>query len=260
MNRNNDRLNLENSANLVNKNQPSLACFFNSLARESQSVQLLHNQDGEHSYQLPLSQSRSIHIPLSYYSTLGSHEYRLPAQLLTEQGTEELTPEQLIEHIVNEPALVGVVSEEQKSIFAKRVLESHHNTQQAVDHSPYQQQLFNNQLDFKTAEQGLLIGHSFHPAPKSREQFSLSDAKRYSPELGGEFKLFWLAINQEIVTTGSSTGIDFTKRLEALVAHDPILVDALHNALQQGKNTASCPSVAMACDGRQPINKRLHSN
>ncbi|NVJ56152.1 MAG: N(2)-citryl-N(6)-acetyl-N(6)-hydroxylysine synthase [Vibrionaceae bacterium] len=235
MNRNNDRLNLENSENLVNKNQPSIACFLNSLARESQSVQLLRNQDGSHTYQLPLSHSRTIQIPLSYYSTLGSHEYRLPAQLLTEQGAEELTAEQLIEHVVNEPALVGVVSDEQISIFTKRVFESHSNIQQAVEHSPYQQQLFNDQLDFKTAEQGLLIGHSFHPAPKSREQFSPSDAKRYSPELGGRFKLVWLAINQEIITTGSSAGIDFSKRLEALVAHDPTLANALHNALQQGK-------------------------
>ncbi|NVD08562.1 N(2)-citryl-N(6)-acetyl-N(6)-hydroxylysine synthase [Vibrio sp. JPW-9-11-11] len=235
MNRNNDRLNLENATNLVNTNQPAIACFLNSLARESHSVQLLCHQGGEHIYQLSLSGERTIHIPLSYYSSLGSHEYRLPALLLNQQGVETLTPEQLISCIVNEPALVGVVSDAQKQTFIKRVLESQRNTQQAIEHSPYQQRLFNAQLDFKTAEQGLLIGHSFHPAPKSREQFTLTDAKRFSPELGGKFKLVWLAINQDIVITGSSAGVDFDQRLNTLVAHDVTLTQALKDAAQQGK-------------------------
>ncbi|MEL7291413.1 MAG: IucA/IucC family protein [Pseudomonadota bacterium] len=235
MNRHNDRLNLESSTHLVNTNQPSMTCFLNSLARESQSVQLLCHQSGDHIYQLSLANERTIHITLSYYSLLGSHEYRLPALLLTPQGVEALTSEQLLHHIVSEPALVGIVSEEQKQLFIKRVLESQRNTEQAIKHSPYQQHLFNAKLDFKTAEQGLLIGHSFHPAPKSREQFTLTDAKRFSPELGGEFKLVWLAINQDIVSTGSSAGVDFNQRLKELVAHDVTLSDALNDATAQGK-------------------------
>lgn len=178
MNRNSDRLKLKSSANGIDTNQPSIACFLNALARESESVQLLCSNDGSHLYQLPLSNSQTLHIPLRYFSALGSHEYRLPAFLLNGDNVTALTTEQLINRIVNEPALVGIISEEQKAIFTNRVLESLHNTNQAIEHSPYQQQLFSQPLDFKTAEQGLLIGHSFHPAPKSREQFSLSDAKR----------------------------------------------------------------------------------
>ncbi|WP_100751659.1 IucA/IucC family protein [Vibrio salilacus] len=235
MNRNNDRLNLESSTNKIDTNQASIACFLNSLARESQSVQLLRSDDGQHTYQLSLSNSQTLHIPLRYFSALGSHEYQLPALLLSGDEVTALTIDQLVDTIVNEPALVGIISEEQKAIFTNRVLESLDNTAQAIAHSPYQQQLFSQPLDFKTAEQGLLIGHSFHPAPKSREQFSLSDAKRYSPELGGQFKLFWLSVNQEILTTGSSAEVSFTQRLHDLVAHDAVLADALKNAQQQDK-------------------------
>ncbi|EEW10732.1 IucA/IucC family protein [Vibrio mimicus] len=234
MHRNNERINLEKSNDWANTNEPSIACFLNSLARESQSVQLLCGEDGKRVYRLPLANSDSINIPLSYFSSLGSHEYCLPALLHTQDSIKTLSVEQLIEHIVNEPALVGIVSEAQKAIFTKRVLESHRNTEQAIEHSPYQEQLFTEQLDFKTAEQGLLIGHSFHPAPKSREQFSLSDAKLYSPELGGQFKLFWLSVEQSLLTSGSSADIHFNQRFEALVAHDPKLVEALQSAQQQG--------------------------
>ncbi len=167
MHRNNERINLEKSNDWANTNEPSIACFLNSLARESQSVQLLCGEDGKRVYRLPLANSDSINIPLSYFSSLGSHEYCLPALLHTQDSIKTLSVEQLIEHIVNEPALVGIVSEAQKAIFTKRVLESHRNTEQAIEHSPYQEQLFTEQLDFKTAEQGLLIGHSFHPAPKA---------------------------------------------------------------------------------------------
>lgn len=144
--------------------------FIKSLARESQSVQLLRSDDGQHTYQLSLSNSQTLHIPLRYFPALGSHEYHLPALLLSGDEVTALTIEQLVDTIVNEPALVDIISEEQKAIFTNRVLESLDNTAQAIAHSPYQQQLFSQPLDFKTAEQGLLIGHSFHTATKENRR------------------------------------------------------------------------------------------
>lgn len=234
MNRKNDQLNLENSSQQVTNNDPALACFLNSLARESHSVVIESHAQG-FTYQVSLSDGRAIHIPLSYYSQLGSHEYLLPALLLNENSVTALSVNQLIELIVSEPAIVGFISEEQKQIFITRVLESQRNTGQGIQHSPYQTRLFTDKLDFKTAEQGLLIGHSFHPAPKSREQFSLEDAKVYSPELGGQFQLYWLSVDNDLVVQGSSAGIPCLKRMSELVAHEPKLQQALTEAIAQDK-------------------------
>lgn len=235
MNRKNDQLNPENSNHQVINNDPALACFLNSLARESHTVQIEPHSEG-FTYQLSLSGGRAIHIALSYFSQLGSHEYQLPALLLSGDSVTTLSVTQLIELIVSEPAIVGFISEEQKQIFTTRVLESQHNTSQGILHSPYQTQLFTDQLDFKTAEQGLLIGHSFHPAPKSREQFSLEDAKVYSPELGGQFKLYWLTVDNELIAQGSSAGISCQQRMFDLVAHEPRLQQALTEANAQDKS------------------------
>ncbi|WP_448315756.1 IucA/IucC family protein [Streptomyces sp. CO7] len=46
---------------------------------------------------------------------------------------------------------------------------------------------------FLGAEQSLLLGHPFHPAPKSREGLTDEELVRYSPETRGAFPLHWVA-------------------------------------------------------------------
>ncbi|SEL10120.1 Siderophore synthetase component [Atopomonas hussainii] len=52
-------------------------------------------------------------------------------------------------------------------------------------------QLYGPELDFFRAEQGLLIGHQTHPAPKSRNGFTGSELAAYSPEAAGRCQLHW---------------------------------------------------------------------
>lgn len=54
----------------------------------------------------------------------------------------------------------------------------------------------NNLLDFIESEQSLQFGHPFHPAPKSRQGFSLQDAQQYSPEVGAHFQLHYFAVRR----------------------------------------------------------------
>jgi len=234
MNRKINWLNSEKTNPLARNNDPALACFLNALARENHSVQI-EAQDGNFTFKLPLSEKRAIHVVLSYYSMLGSHEYHFPAWLISGSDRQTLSTNELIELIVSEPALCGITTEEQKKKFVDRVLESHTNTNQAVQLSPYKAKLFTNKLNFMTAEQGLLIGHSFHPAPKSREQFTLEDAKRYSPELGGKFQLYWLMVDVNLLSFGSSANVPFYERISDLVAHEPKLSETLVKAKSQNK-------------------------
>ncbi|MGW3135262.1 IucA/IucC family protein [Streptomyces sp. NPDC001139] len=57
---------------------------------------------------------------------------------------------------------------------------------------------------FLTAEQALLLGHPFHPTPKSREGLSEAEAGRYSPESRGRFPLHWLAVAPALLATDSA--------------------------------------------------------
>jgi siderophore synthetase component len=49
------------------------------------------------------------------------------------------------------------------------------------------------------AEQSLLLGHPFHPTPKSAEGFSDQELDRYAPELGASFQLHYLAVAADLV-------------------------------------------------------------
>ncbi|MFI1720948.1 IucA/IucC family protein [Streptomyces sp. NPDC020489] len=57
---------------------------------------------------------------------------------------------------------------------------------------------------FLAAEQALVLGHSLHPAPKSREGLSEAEAPLYSPELRGSFPLHWLAVAPSVLATDSA--------------------------------------------------------
>ncbi|MGY3571757.1 IucA/IucC family protein [Vibrio paucivorans] len=229
MNRHNDQLN-----RMLASNDAPAACFLNALARECNHISYQHGTTGTQ-YQIPLSQGRTINIPLAHYSLLGGHEYEFPAQVTTAQGedSELITFHQLIELILEEPALVGVISDQQKQIFIDRVRESYTNTCLAAEGSPYGEALFQGPLNFSTAEQGLLIGHSFHPAPKSREQFSQQDAQKYTPEFGACFPLVWLAASRDITLAGSSAGVSVDSRIEELLCHDHALQQAVENVLER---------------------------
>lgn len=232
MNNNQDPLNMARSGNDV-----PAACFLNSLARECSTVQIVKDAY-EAYYQIPLSEGREIRIPLRYVSAVGLHEYQFPAIFYSEKS-ETISFDKVLELILNETALVGLISDEQKSIFSARVRESYRNTYMAVSESPYAEQLFEQPLNFQQAEQGLLIGHSFHPAPKSREQFSYEDAKVYSPEFGGKFALRWLAVDKSVTVFGSSGEKDLEQRLGELVEHDSELAQALESQL--GDNDVLLP-------------------
>ncbi|WP_374211590.1 IucA/IucC family siderophore biosynthesis protein [Streptomyces sp. G3] len=57
---------------------------------------------------------------------------------------------------------------------------------------------------FLAAEQALLLGHPLHPTPKSRENLTDAEARRYSPELRGSFPLHWMAVAPSRLATDSA--------------------------------------------------------
>lgn len=69
---------------------------------------------------------------------------------------------------------------------------------------------------FLDAEQALLLGHPFHPAPKSREEASEGELRYYSPELRGSFPLHWFAADPAVLVGESSDGAPIAELLRPL--------------------------------------------
>ncbi|HEY0137845.1 MAG TPA: GNAT family N-acetyltransferase, partial [Nannocystis sp.] len=78
-------------------------------------------------------------------------------------------------------------------------------------------------LGFIAAEQGLLAGHSVHPAPRLREGLAAGDA-HCVPELGGRVTLHLWAVARERLLQGGS---DAQARLDALLASDSAWAQAV---------------------------------
>lgn len=71
---------------------------------------------------------------------------------------------------------------------------------------------------FLEAEQALLLGHLNHPAPKSRDGISDTDAAAFSPELRGSLRLHWFAADPAVVSYDQSRGRPDTAELMAELA------------------------------------------
>jgi siderophore synthetase component len=83
---------------------------------------------------------------------------------------------------------------------------------------------------FLTAEQGLLLGHPFHPAAKASEGFGAADLDRYAPELRASFPLHWLAVAPDLMEE---------HRLDDRISLDPpaVVASAAADRLAAGQST-----------------------
>ena len=85
-------------------------------------------------------------------------------------------------------------------------------TPQAIDLRHSWATLRDKPLTFAEAEQALLVGHAFHPAPKSHEPFNEAEARRYLPDFASRFPLRWFAVESTLVA-GDSLNVSLRERL-----------------------------------------------
>lgn len=150
-------------------------CFLNALIRETQDWQIVPVANNQQYPQLhiPLSSSHAIHIALCHISPTQHHHYLFPAYLHQQDNDTpvKLGFEQLVMLLLEKPTVKGELSDDVVARFRQRVRESHDNTQQAINIRLDWPSLRDKPLNFAQAEQGLLVGHAFHPAPKSHQPF-----------------------------------------------------------------------------------------
>lgn len=198
----------------------AIQCFLNAFMRETRDWQIVPTADIQQHTQvhIPLSHSQTIRIALQHISPTQHHQYIFPARLHEQDDGKgvALSVEQLVTLLLEKPAVRGELTDEVIARFRQRVLESHDNTHNAINIRLEWPMLRDKPLNFAQAEQGLLVGHAFHPAPKSREPFDKQQARRYLPDFAAQFPLRWFAVDKRYVC-GDSLVLTLQQRLQRFV-------------------------------------------
>lgn len=127
--------------------------------------------------------------------------------------------------VVHHP-LIGELDDQRRERFLKSVIESRDNIAASLAERGEVDDGSGDTPGFLDAEQGLLAGHDFHPAPKSRAPFTLEEARRYTPEHRARFRLAWWGVSPARAVGASSRARpapSLTRELlpEALARHLP---------------------------------------
>lgn len=205
-------------------------CFLNALFRETrdwQHVSEVTPRQKEHIL-LPLSVTQALCFPLRYFSPTQHHQYLFPALLISPDFPEgkPVSFDAWVSLILTKPAIRNELSPKVIEQFQQRVQESHANTWKAINLRYRWADLRQMPLSFSEAEQALLVGHAFHPAPKSHEPFSESEARRYLPDFDSTFPLRWLSVDSQYIA-GESLGLTLRARLLRFAAQSA--PDLLHH-------------------------------
>lgn len=174
----------------------SATSFLNALFLEWKGV-----KKSEEEFVIDLKKNERLFIPIKKFSLLGRHHYEGVYILEDADGTQkELNFEEVAQKLCTHLAPEFSTTDEQIHDFLLRVNNSAQNIEESLNKrlSDYQKAQLPS-IDFKAAEQALLTGHTFHPTPKSRSEFSDKDFDTYSPEMGGQFALNWVLVKNEIL-------------------------------------------------------------
>ena len=200
-------------------------CFLNALIRETKDWQLAEYPPDE--LIIPLDEQKSLHFRVAYFSPTQHHRFAFPARLVTASGSYPVDFTTLSRLIIDKLRHQLFLPVPLCETFHQRVLESHAHTQQAIDARHDWAALREKALNFGEAEQALLTGHAFHPAPKSHEPFNRREAERYLPDMAPHFPLRWFSVDKTQIA-GESLHLNLQQRLTRFAAENaPQLLNEL---------------------------------
>jgi N2-citryl-N6-acetyl-N6-hydroxylysine synthase len=192
-------------------------CFLNSLIRETADWRLSDTHPAE--LVIPLGEQQALHCKVAYFSPTQHHRFAFPARLVNGSGSRAVDFATLAQLIVDKLQHQQMLPATGCEAFYQRVMESHVHTHQAIDARHDWPALREKQLNFGEAEQALLVGHAFHPAPKSHEPFSQQQAGRYLPDFAPHFPLHWFAVDKAQLA-GDSLHLSLQQRLTRFAAEN----------------------------------------
>ncbi|MGP3924922.1 IucA/IucC family protein [Streptomyces sp. 8N616] len=168
---------------------------------------------------LNLSASQlTLLVPVRYRSATGWHRFGGPRLVTAGDGGSLPADAALVAAaLIRETTLGRGVLPHHGGDAAARVLNSARRTTTHIARRRAEEDA-QGPTPFLDSEQALLLGHPFHPAPKSREEASDAELDAYSPELRGSFPLHWFAAHPDVVVGESADGRTPAELLRPLAA------------------------------------------
>lgn len=213
----------------------SANCFLNSLFREW--TNFFHDEETS-SFIIQLKDEGLLVIPVEYFSLVGRHSFTGEFYFRRNKTSEacEIGFNELAEILLDHLSSVYKTNPDQLSIFLQRINDSVNNIEMALD-LRFEDLLIlykDDSIEFKDAEQGLIVGHTFHPHPKNRDEFSGEDYKIYSPEAAGEFNLHWFMVHPDIIHSHISKNFEHKKWNEEIFLKEMTTLETYNELKAKG--------------------------
>ncbi|MEQ1150696.1 IucA/IucC family protein [Acinetobacter johnsonii] len=181
---------------------------------QQNSTQLVFSQ-GLTLLSLPLSLIQAqLFVPLSYVSRVGRHRIAALPQIFQKGQKLNFSAAAMVSLLLEE-----LVQQSEGRVDAASLVERWIQSRDAL------QQFLNIRAEdfdalvqakqsFIASEQALILGHSMHPAPKSRTGFVHEDWQKYSPEACGQTQLHYWLVAPEYIAEGTALEQAFSIQLK----------------------------------------------
>ena len=181
---------------------------------QQNSTQLAFSQ-GLTLLSLPLSLIQAqLFVPLSYVSRVGRHRIAALPQIFQKGQKLNFSAVAMVSLLLEE-----LVQQSEGRVDAASLVERWIQSRDAL------QQFLNIRAEdfdalvqakqsFIASEQALILGHSMHPAPKSRTGFVHEDWQKYSPEACGQTQMHYWLVAPEYIAEGTALEQAFSIQLK----------------------------------------------
>ncbi|MBA4068353.1 MAG: siderophore biosynthesis protein [Acinetobacter sp.] len=191
---------------------------FIPVAEQSQHLQ--KQSQGNTVLCIPLQNvSGFLYAPLDYVSKVGRHRFAALPWVEQDGQILELSPVNLAANLLENL----IAQQNQKQLDTSSLLECWIQSRRALQQFlSYREEQIDAVIlpkqHFIQSEQALILGHSMHPSPKSRQGFVQNDWQLYSPETQNTFKMHFLYIHPDQVIHDNAYQLDISGQLKQELA------------------------------------------
>ncbi|MCE1271250.1 MAG: siderophore biosynthesis protein [Acinetobacter sp.] len=206
-------------------NRLAIQHFVNAYTQETGKGHLL-NKNQQSPQQQAFSQGLTLlsipihsiqaqcNFPLSYVSRVGRHRVADVPQVIIHGQVKPFSTVAIVGLLLEE-----LVFESSIPLDAASLLEKWIQSRDALQQFLAQREADFDDLvkagqNFIETEQALILGHSMHPAPKSRTGFIHEDWLKFSPEHKGKTQLHYWLVHQDYISEGCATDENISAQLK----------------------------------------------
>ncbi|WDZ52775.1 IucA/IucC family protein [Acinetobacter vivianii] len=155
------------------------------------------------------------YFPLAYVSRVGRHRLASLPQIIIQGQVRTFSPVAIVGLLLEELVFESDIPLDAASLVEKWIQSRDALQQFLVQREHDFDDLVKAGQNFIESEQALVLGHSMHPAPKSRTGFVHEDWLKFSPEHKGQTQLHYWFVHQDYIAEGSATDEAISAQLKS---------------------------------------------